>query len=62
MSRKIQFTLNRDGGVVTKVIGGQGRGCEELTKAFDGLGGGTQARELQPEWHMEDQERVREGE
>lgn len=60
--RKIQFTLGTDGGLQTKVVGGSGKGCEELTKAFEtGLGGGG-SKVLHSEYYEDqEQERVREG-
>lgn len=61
MARKIIFQLSKDGGLTTSVQGGQGKGCEELTKAFDGLGASPN-RELLPEYHVpEEGERVLEG-
>ncbi len=56
---KIQFTLKGDGSLQTKVIGGEGPGCEVLTKAFDDAlnGAGTQ-RTQEPEFHAEEPTKV----
>ena len=57
---KISFTLDKNGGLQTKVTGAEGKGCEVLTKAFDDALGTRSDRTYEPEFHQEEGERVSE--
>lgn len=57
MSAEIEITIAPDGSIVTKVKGGHGRTCRDVTKAIrDAIGATVEDRTL-PEYY----EAVREG-